>query len=284
MTRVYKRSWSATVGTTRIRSSEGDGQEFTVNFEVQKSTEREPNTASVRIANLSKDRRDGLEAEDSPQIELVAGYVDIVDTIFVGDVRDIWSSRDGAETWTNIEAEDGGRSYRTADVEESFDSGVPVVTVLRACADAMGIGLGNATAVIADATLDTAGSNFAGGTVLSGPAWRSLDRICRSCSLRWSVQSGVLQLRQAGQPAETAAIRLSSGTGLIGSPTRGAKEERTGKVSHSVRSVLIPGLYPGRVIVVESKELEGAFLCKRVGFFGDSKGPDWYAELEVEEY
>jgi len=284
MTRFYQRAWSVVVGTTRIDAPPDPGNSLALKFDVQKSVEREPNTASVRIANMGRSRREALEQLDSPQLEIVAGYRDLTDTIFVGDARDIWSERDGPDVWTTIEAEDGGKSYRTAEIEQSYGPGVPVITVLRACADAMGIGIGNAASVIAGATLDTAGSNFAGGTVLSGPAWRSLNRICRSCSLRWSVQSGVLQLRTSGQPAETTSIRLSPGTGLIGSPTRGAKDEQTGRVTHTLQSNLIPGLYPGRVVEVDSSELEGAFLCRRVGFMGDSTGQDWVADLEVGEY
>ena len=253
-------------------------------FEVNKSTGREPNTASVSICNLSKSRRDQLAVESSPQLELAAGYKDLEDTIFVGDARDIWSERDGADVWTTIEAEDGGRSYRTATIEQSFAPNTPVITVLRACADAMGVGIGNADSMAASARLDNAGSQFAGGTVLSGQAWRQLDRICRSCSLRWSVQSGVLQLRQAGQPAETRALRIAPSTGMLGSPKRGTKDERSGKVAHSVRTVLIPDIYPGRVVSIESSELEGAFMVTSVSFVGESTGPDWYAELEIQEY
>ncbi len=284
MTLAYERAWSVSIGTSLIRSAGFGRSNLTVKFEVQKSVEREPNTATVRIANLARDRREEIEQLETPQLELSAGYVDMMDVIFTGDARDIWSEREGSETWTIIEAEDGGTAYRTAEIEESFGDNVPVLTILRACANAMGVGIGNSESIIAAATLDTAGSNFAGGTVLSGPAWRQLDRICRSCSLRWSVQSGVLQLRAAGQPAETTAILLSPGTGLLGSPTRGAKEERTGKVAHSVEALLIPGLYPGRVVQVESRELNGNFLCRRVGFFGESTGEEWKADLECEEY
>lgn len=284
MTVLWRRSWEVTIGTTRIRNRDPEGNELAVKFEINKSTEREPNTANVRIANLHADKRRRLEEQSSPQLQVVAGYENNSDTIFTGDTRDIWTQKDGVDIWTTIEAEDGGQSYRTADIEESFDENTPVVTVLRACANAMGIGLGNAVSVMADATLDNAGSQFAGGTVLSGPAWRQLNRICQSCSLRWSVQNGVLQLRRAGQPSETRAIRLTPASGLIGSPTRGSKDDRTGRVAHQVKALLIPGLYPGRVVMVNSSVLEGAFMVRRVRYAGDSGGVDWYADLECGEY
>lgn len=281
MSRAFRRAWSVTIGTTRIESGTN---ELALKFSVEKSLEREPNKATVQIANLRPDRRRQLEQLSSPQIELRAGYIDMEDVIFVGDARDIWSERDKTDVVTNIEAEDGGRSYRTATLERSFTPNVSVVTVLRACTDAMGVGIGNAASIISSAELDTAGDRFAGGVVLSGQAWRSLDRICRSCSLSWSIQNGVLQLRQAGLPAETRAIRLAPSTGLIGSPTRGMRDERTNRVAYQARCLIMPGLYPGRVITLESSEINGGFLCRRVGFSGDSSGEDWFAELELEEY
>ncbi|MBU0975161.1 hypothetical protein KKD03_05680, partial [Patescibacteria group bacterium] len=190
--RLMDRVWSVEIGTTRIRNVDG-AREFSVVFEVAKSLEREPNTATVRIANLSSSTRRAMEEADDPQIQLRAGYPDLDDIIFVGDARDIWSERDGTEVWTNIEAEDGGRSYRTAEIERSFGPDTSVETVIRYCAEAMGVGLGNTTVAIDGATLTQADDRYAEGIILSGPAWRQLDRVCRSCSLRWSVQNGVLQ-------------------------------------------------------------------------------------------
>lgn len=284
MTVADRRSWKVQVNNVLIRPGAINRDHFAIRFEVMKSYKREPNTATIRIANLGADRRQSLEELDEPQITIDAGYNGLDDTIFTGDARDIYSETDGAEIWTVIEAEDGGTAYRTAALEESYGPNVPVSTVIRACATAMGVGMGNAESFISDATLDTSGGNFGGGTVLSGPAWRSLDRICRSCSLRWSIQNGVLQLRQAGRPAETTSLKVSPTTGMIGSPKRGRRDERTDRVSHSVKTILLPSIYPGRVLTVESKTLNGGFLVRRVEFSGDTQGPDWYAESEIEEY
>jgi hypothetical protein len=48
--------------------------------------------------------------------------------------------------------------------------------------------------------------------------------------------------------------------------------------------MLIPGIYPGRVIAVSAQELEGNFMIRKVSLVGDSAGPDWYADIECEEY
>ena len=180
MTALRHRSWSVQIGTVRA-SSPSDGAALTVRFDVQKSTEREPNTATVKICNLSRDRRRALESADEPTIELRAGYVGIEDLIFAGDARDIWSERDGADVWTTIEAEDGGRAYRSAVYEQRYPAGTSAATVIRDLAGQLGVGLGNAAQLVAAAELDEAGPRFGSGLLLTGPAWRSMDRICRSC-------------------------------------------------------------------------------------------------------
>jgi len=282
MTQLFRRSWSIQIGTTRISSISINL--LTVKFSVEKSLEREPNRATVRIANLSEALRRRIELEDDPQLEIRAGYEDLEDVIFVGDVRDAWSERDGADIWLVVESDDGGRSYRTARIARSFQPGTALATVIYACVDAIGVGRGNSTQIAPLAELDSGGTIFANGYTVDGVAWRELDRVCRSASLRWSIQSGVIQLRRAGQPAETRAIRLSPGTGLVGSPSRGKRDPRQRRKRIGARSLLIPGLYPGRVVVLESAEVEGNWLCRRTNYIGDSSGQDWYVDLELEEY
>jgi hypothetical protein len=283
MTDLFDRAWSVQIGTVRISSDQGVDT-LAVRFEVVKSTRREPNTCNIQMANLTPQRRTELQELERPQIQIDAGYVGLTDTIFVGDARDIWSQRDGTEVWTIAEAEDGGTSYRTATIQQALGNSITVARVIEICAEAMGVGIGNARTVAADAELPSGANQYAQGTVLSGRAHRVLDRVCRSASLRWSVQNGVLQLRNVGQPAEERSIRLSPGSGLLGSPTRGKRDNRTRRVTVTAKAQLIPGLYPGRVVVLDSSEVQGGWQIKRVRYTGDTAGQDWLADLELEEY
>jgi hypothetical protein len=255
-------------------------------FEVTKSLGREPNRASVKVANLSKSTRESLEQADEPELQIRAGYQDqgLQDTIFIGDTQDIYSTREGAEIWTMIESEDGGRSYRSARLAMSFDPGAALSTVLTTIAGAMGVGIGNTAAIAGTATLANGSNIFDRGLAIEGPAWRSLDTVCRSASLRWSVQSGVLQLRQQGRPAEVTSTLLSPSTGLIGSPSRTAKDPRTGEISVTARSLIIPGFYPGAVVTISSDTVQGPWMVHTVRYTGSTVENDWYAELTLKEY
>lgn len=281
MIAMWKRDWSLRIGTLLIQP--GDGFSATVEFDVVKTLGREPNTATIRVANLSDDRIAQLSGLDDPDIDLRAGYRGAAENIFAGDAQDIWTVTEKPDRWTHIEARDGGRSYRTAVLGRAFPAGSSVASVIIACARAMEVGIGNATAIAATAELDTGGRIYATGTTVSGPAWRSLDRVCSSCSLRWSVQQGVLQLRRAGRPADVSAVLLSPATGLLGSPSRGQKDRR-GKVTYTAASLMRPGVYPGRVVRIESRDLRADLLCKRTQHSGSTTGNDWSVTMELAEY
>jgi hypothetical protein len=285
-----------TVGTVGI-SGEGAGgglerASLDCSFEVEKSTAREPNTASVKIWNLSQDHRRAIERTAQLALTIEAGYAGATTVIFSGDVRvaqsapgverrraadktKVRGARDDVDIITEIEAEDGGTAYRTATVQQSFGRGTPVADVLRAAARAMGVGEGNVSSFASDATLGDV-RVYTDGTVLSGLAHREMDRIVRGCGLTWSIQSGALQLQRAGQALATRAVRLAPSTGLVGSPSMDAD----GYVE--AVSLLNGALYPGRPVVLESRDIEGSFAVRRVRHAGETAGTEWYSHCILE--
>ena len=279
------------VGPVRI-SGEGAGggverASLDCSFEVTKSTKREPNTATCKIWNLSPEHRRQLDRTSRLALTIEAGYVDSTSLLFSGDVRVAQSGpgverrrkadktkmrgvRDSVDIVTEIEAEDGGNSYRTATVQRSFARGTPVTAVLRAAVEAMGIGEGNLYELGLDASLGDVGM-YENGTVLAGQAHREVDRIVRSCGLTWSVQNGALQLKRGRNALATSAVRLSPSTGLVGSPSMDAD----GFVE--AVSLLNGSLYPGRPVVLASRDIEGSFQVKRVRHAGETTGQEWYS-------
>ena len=300
MADLFRRQWSIQVGTVRVEGiGAGPGGARTgldCSFEIERSTRREPNKASVRIWNLAPEHRAALERTRALPVTVAAGYAGAVSTLFDGDVRVAESRRrqaahrsavsahgrlagttDDVDYMTEIEAEDGGTAWRTATVSRSFGPGTPVSAVLAAAVDAMRIGRGNlgeiGTLALGDGDLGA----YSEGTTLSGQAHRELDRVVRSCGLTWSVQSGALQLRRAGRALATTATMLSSSTGLVGSPSVDAD----GYVE--AVSLLNGALYPGRPVVLSSRHLEGSFQVRRVRHVGDTTGSEWYSEVTLEE-
>ena len=118
---------------------------------------------------------------------------------------------------------------------------------------------------------------YSEGTVLSGQAHHEVDRIVRGLGLTWSVQSGGLQLKRAGQPMATMAVVLSPSTGLVSSPSIDADGYVTAV------SLLNPSLYPGRPVDLRSESVSGSYQVRRQTDTGDTAGDDWYSEVTLEE-
>jgi len=287
MTELFRRSWSLTIGTLKIDATDINVPSLSVNFVVTKSLKREPNSIELDITNLSPSHREEIEGMSDVAIELSAGYVDAEDVIFSGDLRvaknkkkpklKIGSSREQIEVITEIDGEDGGRYYRSSRVNKSYAPGTGVITVLQDAVSAMGIGVGNLSEYAGE-QIEGLGATFAEGAVLYGRAHEELNRIVRSMGLTWSIQGGNLQLLKNSVPVQDAAVKLSSDTGLLGSPTK----ESNGKIK--ANALLIPELYPGRKVVLESKDLTAQAVVNRVVFKGDSAGNEWSAALELKEY
>jgi hypothetical protein len=305
---LYRRAWDLRIGPIRIHGEgAGDGpatDSLDIAFDIEKDASREPNSAQIRIWNLSPETR-GRITESSPlTVVLAAGYdwtgphtveSGRIATLFSGDVRVASSAaaparrpagrkrrnslsvqRDLVDVITTIEAEDAGTAYRTATVSLSCGAGGSVLAAIRHCLSAMAVGEGNLMEL---GSLGLGGEilTFAAGTTLYGQAHRELDRLIRSCGLTWSIQDGALQLRQAGRALAATAIRLTPTTGLIGSPEPDAQD---GTVAAT--ALLIPGLYPGRPVVLEARDLSGSYQVRRVRYVGDTAGAEWYAQLVLE--
>ena len=268
MARLWDRYCELTVGDRRWSG-------FAVKFSVEKSLERTPNQLALSVANLSADSLSAVRGGD--EIRLDAGYQELHGLLFTGTLRAAWAVRDGAEVWLHVESEDGGAAYRLATIERSWTTEVSASEVLSTLVEALDVGRGNLDQITITGT-------YPDGLVLSGQAWQLMDRICRDQGLRWSIQNGGVQVRQVGQPAEVRAVRLAPDTGLLGSPKKSKPDQRTGRVTVEAKALLVPSLYPGRVVQLDSDQVEGNYLVQKVRYLGETRGADWYADLTLEEY
>lgn len=282
---LFDRAWRVRVDGDEVASDQGS--RLDVAFQIMKSTKREPNTCQLAIWNLHPDRRTRIESGRDVRVEVAAGYKGSTapPLLFRGDIRNARSPRGGTvststeqvDRITEVEARDGGRSYLAARVSKSFGPGTPTTDVLNYLADSMGVGRGN-VGDFAGYQLETGGSNFRGAVVLDGQAHRELHTILRSLGLRWSIQNGVLQIMRRRTPLSTEAAVISTGTGMVGSPTA-----ETGGIV-KVNALLRPGLDPGRKVKLESAQFTGFYEIKKATYVGDTRATNWYARLELKSY
>lgn len=277
MGRLFNRSFELNLGGTRVASETVDGQPnrlLKCTFKIERDLGTSPNTAEIAVWNLAEATRAKV-SDDSLETTLEAGYSGNTSVIFRGKLEAGVSVRDGVDWVTTFQSTDGGKELRQARVNVSFKK-VSIRGAFERVAESLGLGLGNAIEKIQEGNIRGALDEFANGLVLSGPARKEVERLATTLGYSWSVQNGQLQLlgpTDAIEPGD--AIVLNKDTGMIGSPESGDK----GIVE--VRSLLIPQLEPGRVVVLESAALDGAYRVEKTTYQGDTRGNDWYADLEL---
>ena len=290
---LFDRRWALTVSTLEVDA-------FAIHFRVEKTIKPEPNKVLIEVYNLNEDHRAQLQelapgkkvgkvskrlgltspnVKGSIPVRLEAGYKqDGTDLIFLGDLRTVDSEISGPDWITTITSGDGERAFRTARINQAFGPRTPVRTALAAAVKALGLGNGNFQSVASTLQLQGAASVYARGVVLSGSAARALSDICRSANLEWSIQDGVIQFVDLNMALAQKAIQLTSDTGLIGSPNV------DGNGVLKAKTLMIPGLTCGRLVVVDSRQIQGQFRVEKIITEGQSHGSDWGHEIEAKRY
>lgn len=289
---LWGRRWSLSIGSLDLTACD-------LAFKTQRHIHRSPNSAEIKIWNLSPETRAQIEGAARPFsrpgvprieepdgiVRLGLGYgADDPAQVFRGDVRVAFTEwPTNTDSVLVVQARDGGHAYNTARVSRSYPRGTPVSTALRDVVSALGIGEGNLAEFLGAFEFRTGATTFPDGYTAHGRAHVVLSDLCRAAGLRWSVQSGSLQLQRQGEPLESRSVRLDAASGLVGSPTWDERGKRSGgrRGRAQVQCLIMPGLDPGRKVSVESDTVTGDFEIRQVALAGDTRGNDWFADLEL---
>lgn len=248
-----------------------------VDFNIVKTTAKEPNTCGLHIFNLNDDHRNELAQLKKPMCEIEAGYEDEdIGLIFRGHVRDIHSEKIGPDWITEINTGDGEDALQTARVNMSFKPGTSLSVPIKKLAEQMKVGLGNAAIKALDGDFTGAQNEFLNGVVLSGRASTELDGLLKGANLEWSVQDNELQIMTVGEVLAGMAIVIDAEHGMIGSPTIGSDGIL------NVTTLMNWGIVPGRSLKVKSQEVpESFYRAERCEYIGDTSGNDWFVQIEA---
>jgi hypothetical protein len=268
---LFKRAINLTVGTFEVSNLD-------IAFTVTKTLKPEPNTAEIRITNLSPDHRKAIQTPKKLPVRLEAGYVDNLASLYLGEMRSSESVIAGPDVITTLTSADSEDPLRKARLNVPIGAGHGADKVMLLLVDALGVNPGNAQQMVN--TLKARGSAAVYGKrgVISGHVKDELNDLCRSAGIEWSIQDGKIQFLDLNQPTDALAVKLSSETGLVGSATvdnKGLAE---------CTCLLIPQLTPGRKVSFETATLQGGYRIVRVEYSGDTFGTEWYAKLQCKKY
>lgn len=246
-----------------------------VSFHVEKTTKPDPNTAEISAWNLTDAQRDQISASKSPFVRLAAGYRSGLTQIFYGQLIHVVHEIDGAEIKTTMTTGDGIEEYRKRRINISFGPRTKTATVIQALIKSLGLKKGNSDKFVTRLRTGIKADIYFSGTAMSGSASAEMTALCRSAGLEWSIQDGSIQLLDKNKALDNFAIVLNKSTGLIGSPSISNKGVCAGK------SLIIPDMFPGRQIEVDSRFVKGRFRLEKVTYNGDTHGDEWYCEFEA---
>lgn len=267
---LFGRKAALVIGTRRL-----DGLRFS--FDVEKKGGRDPNKATIVVANLTETTRAEVSARGL-RVVLEAGYESSSDVLFLGKSYRVTHARDGADILTRIEASDGGKEIADSVGSWSFKPSTPVETAIRTVCASMGL------PVSTGSRINPKHRTLRNGFAAAGRAVDVLDQLVRSANLSWSIQDAQVQILDSLGDG-TADVLLRTDTGMIGSPTRGEVDDKTKKEKLSVRCLIQPRIRPQRLVSIESVDqpaLSGRYVVKTLRASGDTHGDDWTMALEIE--
>lgn len=254
-------------------------------FNVEKTSEANPNVGQITIYNLAAENRALLE-EPKSQIIVKAGYSgfginpiepssflqkDLSEIIYVGDIRlnGIKTERRGPDIATVLECSTGLNVMQESKVNKSYAPGTTAIQVIKEVADTMGLNISQFQTLGADV--------FLGGLSLSGPSKDVLTDILKKLGVQWSIQDDELHIVDKQLPTAEPVVLLTDQTGLIGIPTKMSNG------GYIFKCLLNPKIRPGRQLVVKSGTISGTFKPRKVAHQGDLDGGPWETNIEAIE-
>jgi hypothetical protein len=207
MTDYYDRRWQLDVdGKPFIEQM--DGAQFKITFQIIIDFGGSNSYADIAVYNLREDTVGKIFASGKP-VSFKAGYVDTVDTVFIGVIQNVLRERQGANTITRLICR--SETIRTV-INQSFGAGVDIVTLIRSCSTSAGY-----PAVIEPSQFDDV-PVYSGGYVLSGDPRILLDTLARAHGFTHTVENGRRIILRNGFKRNTAPFVVSQFTGMEGIP------------------------------------------------------------------
>lgn len=275
--RVYSLALTSRAGTQGAEYSNAGKapSPLRITFDIQKNNKGTPNKAAFSVYNLSPQSRGAIGK--GTLVTFAAGYGDLVGNLFLGVVQKTSSDRAGADIITKLECGDGEPALTKTKLNRSFPPGTTVAQIFQACAEAMSVATAaNPSGMNAGIALGIPSSVYARGFKAEGAVKDTMNYICLTHGLHWSIQNGALDIVPRGSHAGVEAVVLNQESGLIGIPSLNEKQM-------TFSALLNPGIAPNRLVKIESQEerLSGFFKINAAKYNGDTHESKWQADCEA---
>ena len=247
-------------------------EDLRISGRIRKTLGGDPNSAEIDVYNIAPDSIAAAQ-QSGAIVRLFAGY-SVPRLVFTGSINPegVSVKKQGPDRVLSIEAKDGGRRYRLARINKTFDRGTDLGEVFSELASATGLPLG--------AVDVPQGAQLTQGVTLTGRVSDALDTLARSLDADISFQDRALQILPRGGFSQDEAILVTSeprGRNLIGSPAPGSE-------GLEIRALLDGRFLPGQRISLESERYSGLYRIRQLEHALDSGwDQSFYSDLICKE-
>jgi hypothetical protein len=258
-------------------------------FEITKTLEAAPNTASIHIFNLHPNNESRIKHEFD-EVLINAGYADSMRMLFRGTIKHAFRYRDKNDWITSIEAADGDLDYRTATMNQTLAAGTTTGQLIDRI---IGTFTGTTKGYI-----DVPNKSRIRGRVISGNTRDVLHDVAREAGANWSIQDGQLTIVRADAVLPYEAVVINSDSGMLEAPEINDK-------GIAVKCLLNPQIKVNGAVHLDNNNIrlkaqklkslsdkkqdsgepvrldpDGIYKVIKVTHKGDTRGPDWYTQVE----
>lgn len=274
MAKLWKQIRIATIGDLIF-----DYENIDIEFEVRCTDDNKPDTATIKIYNLSETTKNKIEVNQVVNID--AGYRELHETIFGGLVESIRTYRDGNDLVTIIEASSNNRAYTNTIVNVQFASGISASEILKQLEKAIPFKI-----EIKELGKDTIYPN---GKVFSNRLSNVIPILARDTGTIARFTDGIIEFKKAGK-SYSSSLKMASEQGLIRVEKKEEKAEakkddkatKKEKQKYNIEAFLVPLVKIGQQLEVESMEWTGTGVVKECTYIaGDITSFTVNAVVEV---
>ncbi|KWH45820.1 phage protein [Burkholderia cepacia] len=246
-----------------------DLSELRIVFRVQRGDLQTPNSARIRVYNVSANTARRAQSKEFTRVVLQAGYEGNYGIIFDGQIKQVRRGRESqTDTFIDITAADGDSAYNFAVVNTTLAAGsTPADHVAAVCTAMSQYG-------VQQGYLPELPSNpLPRGKVMFGMARDFMRWTARTTQTVWSIQDGkvVMVPETAYMPGEIPVI--TSATGMVGLPQQTAN-------GIEVKMLLNPSVKIGRLIWLDNASIQQYEYSLNVGQQAENERIEMQAKLQ----
>lgn len=256
-----------------------------IDLNISFGDKEEPDVSDITIYNLSDHSINEIEKQGYCVVN--AGYKELgnIANVLSGDIEDVNTDWQGLDKVTKIKVSDGGKAWRTAELNATYEKGTKASFIMRDLANVMGYEIVEIT--------PKDDKVYKLGKTIQGPCSNFLKQLVKDTNSKMFINKNRITIRDEKKGYDTGFV-LNGETGLIGSPTlnkddSGDKTDSRGKTKDKkmnkkekktwkVVCLLNPQIETDSIIKIESRSVNGTFRV-----ISGKHTNDFNTELKVEE-